>query len=537
LKNFNLIKGLLVILITANFISAQSKQPSLLPPMDGDLDTTFNGSGIVTTGFGFGSDSARSTAIQPDNKIIAVGPVSNGTDNDFGLARYNTNGSLDATFGIGGKMSTAIGPNQDYASSVAIQSDGKIVVVGDSHDGTKFNFAVARYKPNGSLDTSFGTGGIVTTSFGTITDSAQSVAVQTDGKIVVSGYSHNGTTGYVFATARYNTNGSLDVSFGSSGKRTTKIGPGTTAGSNQDYAYSLLIQPDGKIVVGGSSYNGSKFDFALLRYNSNGSLDGTFGVSGIVTNAIASSTDEALSIAIQTDGSIVAVGYTVTGPHYDFAVARYKPNGILDSAFDGDGIVTSALGSSFSEATSVVIQTSGKIVVGGLTSNGVNLDFAVVRYNSDGSLDNSFASLAPSAWGTGGLVTVDVSVGGNDGGAEVRLDSFGRVIVAGNANNSFGVVRLYSPLAPTAANANLGGKVVTERGRGISNVKVTLTNQNGEVRYANTNQFGYFNFYDLPSGELYIVTVASKLYQFNQNSQTIQLDENFDGLSFVGSLR
>lgn len=535
MKSLNLITALFAILITANLTTAQSKQSASFAPMDGDLDPTFAGSGYVTTTpnnlYG-----ARSIAVQADNKIVETGWINNGTNWVFGTTRYNTTGSIDTTFGVGGTVLTQIGLGDSYPSAVTVQPDGFIIVAGTTYNAPDYDFALVRYKSNGGLDTSFGTGGILITNTSPVYDGLSSIALQSDGKIVVTGFTHNETTGYVFLTIRYKPNGTQDNMFGSNGKVKTNIGNGTTLGSNEDYANSVAIQPDGKIVVAGTTRNGgtNRF-FALVRYNFDGSPDTTFGSSAIViTSVTGAATEESMDVAIQPDGNIVAAGYSGG----DFATVRYKPNGTLDSAFGSSGIVTTPNGI----ARSVVIQSSGKIVIAGMNSNGTNSDFAFVRYNSDGSLDNFFAANTPNVWGTGGIVSLDL--GANEGFYDVKLDSYGRVVGGGysfelpqnGGVHRVGLVRLYAPLAPTAANANLGGHVVTERGRGINNVKVTLTNQNGEVRYANTNQFGYFSFYDLPAGELYVVTVASKRYKFNQNSQTIQLDENFDGLNFVGSL-
>ncbi|MFT6765834.1 MAG: putative delta-60 repeat protein [Alteromonas naphthalenivorans] len=210
-------------------------------------------------------------------------------------------GTLDGSFGGGdGKVTTNINGG-DIAYGVAIQSDGKIVVVGESNS----SFGVARYNTDGSLDTSFDTDGFLTTNFGSV-DAAYGVAIQSDGKIVVSGNSGND-----FAVARYNTDGSLDTTFDTDGKLTTDIGSSST-----DVAYGVAIQADGKIVVVGD--NGS--DFAVVRYNTDGSLDTTFDTDGKLTTDIGTATaDTARAVTIQTDGKIVVVGRSAN----DFAVVRY----------------------------------------------------------------------------------------------------------------------------------------------------------------------------------------------------------------------
>src|SRR3990167_10464207 len=286
------------------------------------------------------------------------------------LSIFSASGELDTTFGTGGIVTTIIGSGSfksDVAYSVAIQSDGKIVVTGSSYNGGN-DFALVRYNTNGSLDTK------VTTSNDFSADVAYSVAIQSDGKIVVAGSSDNNGSNNDFALVRYNTNGSLDTTFNSTGIVTTAIG------SNTDVANSVAIQSDGKIVVAGYSYNGSNNDFALVRYNTDGSLDTTFNSTGIVTTAIGSSTDAANSVAIQSDGKIVVAGYSNNGSDYDFALVRYNTDGSLDTTFNSTGIVTTAIVSSSDYANSVAIQSDGKIVVAGYSWNGTSNVFAVARY-------------------------------------------------------------------------------------------------------------------------------------------------------------
>ena len=233
----------------------------------GDLDTSFDTDGKVTTAIGSGLDAATSIALQSDGKIVVAGQSVIGGNDDFAVVRYNTDGSLDTSFGTDGKVTTAIGAGSDAASSIALQSDGKIVVAGYSVIGGIKNFAVVRYNTNGSLDTSFGTGGKVTTAIGNGGDIAYSIALQSDGKIVVAGYSLIAEFGD-FSVVRYNTNGSLDTSFGTGGKVTTAIGAGN------DFANSMALQSDGKIVVVGYYDNGDNLDFVVVRYiASDSSLD------------------------------------------------------------------------------------------------------------------------------------------------------------------------------------------------------------------------------------------------------------------------
>lgn len=201
-------------------------------------------------------------------------------------------GALDTTFDTDGRVTTTIGANFDLGQFVIVQPDGNIVVGGSSHNGTDYDFALARYNTNGSLDTSFDTDGKLITVFGSGNDRLAKVILQPDGKIIAVGYLFNGID-EDFALARYNTDGSLDTTFDSDGKVITPIGAGN------DNGHAVVVQPGGKIVVAGDSNNGSNRDFALARYHSNGSLDTTFDGDGKTTTAIGSGDDYGMEIELQ----------------------------------------------------------------------------------------------------------------------------------------------------------------------------------------------------------------------------------------------
>ena len=230
----------------------------------GDLDATFGTGGKVITPIGSGTDKVNSVALQNDGKIVVAGYSFNGSNNDFALVRYHPNGTLDTTgFGSGGKVTTTFGSDNDQGNGVAVQKDGKIVVAGTSSDNSgKSNFALVRYNSNGTLDaTGFGSGGKVTTAIGPSLDRGNGVALQSDGKIVVAGYAGQSPNSD-FAVVRYNKDGSLETGFGSGGKVTTAFG-----GGGADQGQSVAVQSDGKIVVAGYSFNGSNDDFAVARYD------------------------------------------------------------------------------------------------------------------------------------------------------------------------------------------------------------------------------------------------------------------------------
>jgi uncharacterized delta-60 repeat protein len=397
----------------------------------GSLDITFDTDGKVTTAVSpFDTeDNAKSVAIQSDGKIVAVGyslisGAELSTDYDFAVVRYNTDGSLDTDFDTDGKVTTDISGNfEDQAYSVAIQSDGKIVVAGYSLiNGNDCNIIVVRYNQDGSLDASFDSDGIVSTDiFGLSEEKAYSLAIQSDGKIVVAGYSL--TEGYQdFAVVRYNSDGSLDTGFDSDGIVTTPVG------SYADLATCVVIQSDGKIVATGQSLiSGNDYDFSAVRYNSDGSLDTSFDTDGKVITAIAGTNDDrAYSAAIQSDGKIVVVGYTYGTGLYHYALVRYNTDGSLDASFDSDGIAITVIGNLIDIAYAVAIQNDGKIVAAGYSYNPASNanDFALVSYNSDGSLNTNCD--------TDGIVTTPIGPT-VDMASAMAIQGDGKIVVVGQS--------------------------------------------------------------------------------------------------------
>jgi len=403
---------------------------TVTPP--GSLDSTFGTGGIVTTPIGSNDAYAYALVIQSDGRILAAGYYADGSYYDFALVRYNTNGSLDTTFGTGGIVTTSVGSGNAIANALGIQSDGRILAAGSFYNGSNDNFALVRYNTDGSLDTTFGTGGIVTTPVGSGYAGAYALGIASDGRIVVAGYCADGSD-YDFALVRYNTNGSLDTTFGTGGIVITPMGSG------YDIAYALGIGSDGRILAAGSSHYGSNYNFALARYNTDGSLDTTFGTGGIVTTSIGIGDSEALALGIGSDGRILAAGKSPDGSNYDFALARYNTDGSLDTTFGTGGIVTTPVGSGRDYANGLGIGSDGRILAAGKSFNGSNYDFALVRYNTNGSLDTTF--------GTGGIVTT--AIGSYDTSAiALGIQSDGRILAAGSSdngsNNNFALMR-YMP--------------------------------------------------------------------------------------------
>ncbi len=351
----------------------------------GSFDTSFDGDGKLLLSVSGRGDYAKSALLQPDGKIIVVGWGSNGTNNDFSLARLNPNGSLDTSFDGDGKLLLAVGVGDDIANSAFVQVDEKIVVVGYSQNGANYDFSLVRLNPDGSLDTTFDGDGKLLLPVGVSNDTALTAFIQTDEKIVVTGYSYYGSN-TDFSLIRLNANGSLDTSFGSDGKLLLGIG------TQNDHAYDTILQPDGKIVVAGYSRNGSNDDFSLARLNSNGSLDTSFDGDGKLLLPVGTVWDYATSALVQPDGKIVVVGSSLGTSNFDFSLARLNSNGSLDTSFDSDGKLLLPVGTDHDEAWSALLQPDGKIVVAGYSMNGSTNDFSLVRLDADGSLDKTFGA-------------------------------------------------------------------------------------------------------------------------------------------------
>src|SRR5919198_1971008 len=342
-------------------------------PADGDLDPAFGVGGVVMTDFNNSTDIANAVALQADGKLVVAGTTYTDNDfsgEDFAIARYNTDGSLDASFGNNGRVTTDFPGLAAVISAVVVQPDGKIVVAGGAFPLFTFlgDFKVARYNPDGSLDTSFGAGGIVTTIFPGDGSYAFALALQSDGKIIAAGTDfvdfHPGDMSDTdFALARYNPDGSLDATFGNGGTTTTDF-----LGAEDDI-YSVLIQPDGKIVAVGSANGPFDFyNFAVARYLANGALDTTFGTGGKVRTDFGNNDlDIAYAAALQPDGKIVAAGTTVfdLGVQQQFALARSNSDGTLDTTFGTGGRQLIDFGSFAQSAYAVLIQPDGKIITVG----------------------------------------------------------------------------------------------------------------------------------------------------------------------------
>ena len=374
----------------------------------GDLDTSFSGDGKLAINFG-GIDAARVVLVQPNGRIVVAG--GGAAAQSFCVARLRSNGALDTTFSADGKRAIDFGGDDESASGAALQPDGRIVLAGHSD----LRVAVARLKPNGSLDTTFSGDGKTLFSWGALSR-ASAVLVLPNGKLLLAGFS--GPEGGDIQLARLNANGALDTTFGTGGKAAVDFG-------GDDFGLAMARQANGRILVAGRS---SVAGAVVARLRANGTLDPDFGGDGRVTLPGGGSAN---AVLVQPQGGKIIVAGNAAGSQM-MTVTRLQPNGAPDTTFDGDGTVTIDFGSVADLAADAVLQPDGKIVVAGYTQ--ADEDVAVARVNANGSLD--------SAFGTAGRATVDFGVA-TFGNAVARQPN-GRIVVAGQrtGGDDFAVARL-----------------------------------------------------------------------------------------------
>lgn len=467
------------------------------------LDPSFGGDGQVQTAVGT-EDRGNAMVLQPDGKIVVAGRTRPGAVRfDFALARYNADGSLDTTFGGGdGTVITSLSAlaSDDEALALALQPNGKIIAVGSMRNtgGGLIASGVIRYNADGTLDSTFGNGGIA------IVDRAvdKAVALQTDGKIVIGGGGGSSQLAD-YQITRLLPNGSPDPTFGVGGHVTIDF-----AGSG-DGVWGLAIQSDGKIVAGGQTrLLGDDDNFAVARLNPDGGLDTGFGSGGKVATDFDGSTDVGYAVTLQSDGRIIVAGQARTGTNeWAFGLVRYRIDGSIDTGFGNNGRVRTDVGI-VDVAFAVKVQPNGKIVAAGLIGPG---GFAVTRYNSDGTIDSSF--------GTGGIALAFFE--GTDQARAVAIQPDGKIVVAGTADGGaiigqFALARFFGDPF-TGATGSISGRVLDANGNPARLAIVSLGGEQGGRVYTTINPFGYYRFSGLPLGSRYAISVVSK-----RNTFTIQ---------------
>jgi len=390
--------------------------------LPGDLDVTFGGSfgryflNLNANEF----DSAGAIARQPDGKLIIGGTCGNGIAADFCILRRNVDGSADTSFGYAsGTSRITLSLAADFATAAAVQSDGKIVVSGSCVAFSIRSFCMTRLLANGLLDLSFGSGGVVNQVVGAGDADPRGMVIQPDGKIVMGGTCFDGSFNTV-CVARFLGSGAFDPGFGNQGRRLMST---TVALAG----YGLALQSNGAIVIAGSSFAGTLM--CAYRFTANGAVDNNYGVAGGVClpNTLAT-TATATSIALQADGKSVVAGYCdVGGSVSGFCFARFDAGGNLDTAFGGGGVVKTSLGSTLGLANAVALQTDGRIVAAGECLVSGRGNFCLVRLNDNGSIDSSF--------GINGVVKTNV-VDGRDSANAVFIEPNGAILVAGSCTES-----------------------------------------------------------------------------------------------------
>ena len=388
----------------------------------GDLDITFNPPNGYVLYNGWNTDSYMGLAIQPDGKILVSTGVGNGTDDDVAVLRYHEDGTPDELFGYNGLFSWDGGNGNDCGRLLAVQSDGKIVLTGYTHNGNDDDILIMRLNKDGTLDGSFGTGGLTTYCNADRNDYGRGIRLQPDGKMVVTARSTGGGTS-IAVMLRYGTDGRLDTTFGINGVVTYESDQGN-AGFRD-----VVVQADGKIVTAGYTRTPAGFLFLTARYISDGTLDTDFGTKGTVTYDGGYGNAGARGIAVQPDGGIVVSGASFNGTDLDVVLLRYTSRGTLDSFFGAGGVVTYDGGKGDDNGRRLALQEGGRIVVTGNTFDGSTLKALVLRYNRNGTPDVLF--------GKSGVVAMQLGVG-DDWGESVTVSSDQNMAIAGGIRNDAG---------------------------------------------------------------------------------------------------
>jgi uncharacterized delta-60 repeat protein len=438
-------------------------------PGPGNPDPSFNSDGVTTASYG-GTETANAVAVMPNGKIVVVGTTNVLGSSDVAVLRYNANGSLDTSFDNDGGVITDIGAaTADVGNAVAVQPDGKILVVGTSGA----DILILRYNVNGSLDSFFGGGGKIVTNVAS-SDNGSSIALQNDGKILVAGSAFVGADAN-FALLRFNSDGSPDTTFSGDGRHTFTFGA-------EDICQAIALQADGKIVMAGHSNAETDRDFALARLNADGSMDSSFDVDGTLLTDL-DKDDTGNAVLIQPDGKIVVGGAsTNSGDVSNFSIARYNSNGALDTSFSNDGFLTETFGSE-DQAKAMVLQKDGKLLLAGFSNAADANDFALLRVTSNGIVDTTFD--------TEGEVLTNIT--GTDAANAMVLQPDGRAVVAGSSGTDFALARYHTLIRTDTRlgvknNAAGGNNIYNSTGAGQSlnpKIKRSGGKKNSFVRIQN----------------------------------------------------
>ena len=466
----------------------------------GALDPGFSGDGIATLDGGTNTfDLAYAGALQPDGKILIAGWTNATAKPSFFIARYQTNGTLDNTFGNNGSVVAGISNISCRGSAIALQTDGKIVVAGSADSSSTYDFLVLRLLPDGTPDSTFGSAGWVTTDFGTTLEYANAVAIQRDGKIIAAGRKAEGFFSD-FAMVRLLPDGQPDPQFGDQGLVGTNF-------REEDNAAAIVIQDDSKIILGGFSSVSANGDFALARYNQDGSLDKLFGSGGKVLTDLAgqNESDFITSMKLLSDGRIVTAG-NANNNNLEFTsdagIVQFMPDGALDPSFGTDGIVIAPLGSK-TNVEGVTVAADGKVIICGSSdvAQGENRWF-LSRFQPQGGLDISFGTL--------GVVTTNMQ-GANNFAGDVLVQPDSKIVLAGTSgaspNFNFAVARYIADFniqftsSPISCIGAQDGQITVHASGGIAPYLYSI---DGGFDFQESNTFT-----DLPPGT-YVILVQDQ---------------------------
>lgn len=412
--NRNILKVSYTIILTLGLLGGTLYSVSAA---ESDLDPSFDSDGIVTTDFFSGSnDFGKAITVQPDGKIVVAGCSGIGVDARAVLARYNSDGSLDGGFGVGGIVAFPEDENGNGITGVTMDDEGRIVVVGYLNNSSgNADIGVARFLSNGFFDPSFADEGKLSIDFAGADERGVDIIVQSDGKILVMGNSYDGVN-YTITLIRLNTDGTFDTGFDTDGI-VEFPSEDETAGT------AMAVDADGRIIITGVVYrSGVDYDIGVACFLSDGSFDSSFEGGGKMLIDFSGANEKGMDISVQSDGKIVVAGDTDFNVEDDFVLVRLSANGSFDDDFGTGGTVIVDLGYDEETVSVMVLQSDGKILMAGYAHNGSNEDVILACFNSDGSLDGEF--------GSGGVVTTDVG-GGGDEGLDMALQNDGKILVAG----------------------------------------------------------------------------------------------------------
>jgi uncharacterized delta-60 repeat protein len=448
---------------------------------DGSMDSTFASNGELLVPDDSSTDVAYTMALDNNNRILVAGSSTVGIEiqgyefhvGRMSVIRLDNSGNLDTTFDKDGKLILDIGGDEfsgKDAKSLAVDENGKILIAGTDRNNNVSEFIILRLNDNGSFDNTFSDDGIDRISVGNNYDIAYSLILDKNNRIVLAGNSYTETGPQDYSVIRLKTDGTLDSTFSDDGKLIFPIGV------SDDQARSVTLDENGKLLIAGLSYNGKNYDFSAARVNDDGNLDSTFDEDGKVmihSNGI----DEAKSMVIDSDGKVLAAGFSYTGSDNDFSIVRLNADGSLDKTFNHSGKLTIPVGDGDDVANCIALDASGKILVAGRSVHDGQGTFSIVRLLTDGIIDTLFDADGK----------LSVAVGNYDDGATaMSVDSFGRILMVGISDGHFSLLRLNSDGSLDNAFDGDGKKELTE---GYSAMEICMAiDADGKILMAGRSQ-------------------------------------------------